>query len=355
MPRVDRVAVVGAGPSGAFLARLLSDAGYRVTVFEALPRLAVKPCGWGVPYTIDSVVRIPEECVISEVHGYRVHVDEKLLLERAGVKYGYIVHKEELLKHFLEGVEVASKGVRELEKLEGFDLVVDARGVASYPGRRAYALQAVVEGVAISESIEVHLLTGFTGYAWVFPLGGSRAKAGVGGLVGFETLRAYLRWLLKLHGNPTVKRLEGGSIAAEGIIWREGAARVGEALGAVQPLSGEGIRPGMLSSLAFFRSLQNGRSFPEELKKTGLPFNIRVQLAIIRKLESLPPGGRADLYRSAPREILERVTAGDLTPSYLALAAAKWPGFFARVAGPERVGKLLRLGGDEGDPAVSAG
>lgn len=334
MMQTDRVAIVGAGPSGAFLARLLSDAGYKVTVFEALPKLAVKPCGWGVPFTIDRVVKIPEDYIISEVHGYRVHIDEEKLLESKGVKYGYIVDKERLLEHFLEGVEVVRRGVRELGKLEGYDLVVDARGVSSYPGRRASALQAIVEGVASSDSIEVHLLTGFTGYAWIFPLGGSRAKAGVGGLADFETLRSYLSWLLKLHGNPEVRRLEGGSIAAGGIIWRAGAVKIGEALGAVQPLSGEGIRPGMLSSLALFRSLRSERSFSEELRRTGLPFNIKVQLAIVRRLESLSPEGRANLYRTAPREILERVTAGNLTPSYLARAAARWPGFFAKVAGP---------------------
>ncbi|MEM4790741.1 MAG: NAD(P)-binding protein [Thermofilum sp.] len=103
MMQTDRVAIVGAGPSGAFLARLLSDAGYKVTVFEALPKLAVKPCGWGVPFTIDRVVKIPEDYIISEVHGYRVYIDEEKLLESKGVKYGYIVDKERLLEHFLEG------------------------------------------------------------------------------------------------------------------------------------------------------------------------------------------------------------------------------------------------------------
>lgn len=352
---VEKVAVVGAGPAGAYLASLLRDGGYRVVVFESLPRLAVKPCGWGVPYTIEEVIKLPSDCILTEVHGYKVFVDEELAKESEGSKYGYIVDKEGILEHFLEGVELTRKSVRKLEELEGFDLVVDARGFPAYTGRKANALQAVVEGLGGTDHIEVHLLTGFVGYAWIFPLGGSKAKAGVGGLTSFETLRAYLRWLLRLHGNPDIRRVEGASIAAGGIIWEKGAVRVGEALGAVLPLSGEGIRPGMLSSLALFRALRGGGDFSSELERTGLPLNMKVQQAIIRKLESLSPGLRADFYRSAPSEILERVTAGNLTLGYLAKAAARWPDFFLKVAGPQWLQRLRNLSRDKSDAAVGAG
>uniref|UniRef100_A0A7J3X5T4 NAD(P)/FAD-dependent oxidoreductase n=1 Tax=Thermofilum pendens TaxID=2269 RepID=A0A7J3X5T4_THEPE len=337
MPTSDRIAIVGAGPAGAFLSRLLCDAGFGVEVFEVLPKLAAKPCGWAVPYTIESFFRVPEDIVLCEVRGYRVYVEGRVEKEGGGRRYGYIVDKEGLLKHLLEGITVRRKGV-DPTRLKGYDVVVDARGHVAYDGAKARALQAVARGVSEgnSEYIEIFFETEFVGYSWVFPLGGGRAKVGVGGLTGFDVLEARLQSLLRRLGRPQVERVEGGMIASGGLLQRGGALRVGEALGAVMPLSGEGIRPGMLSSLALFRSLTTGADFSGELERTGLPFNIKVQLAILRKLESLPPRGRAELIRSAPVEVLECVTAGCVTPAFVAKAIARWPLFFAKLGLPVR-------------------
>uniref|UniRef100_A0A7C4F903 NAD(P)/FAD-dependent oxidoreductase n=1 Tax=Thermofilum pendens TaxID=2269 RepID=A0A7C4F903_THEPE len=337
MSSFDSVAIVGAGPAGAFLSRLLSDAGFEVEVFEVLPKLAAKPCGWAVPYTVESFFRIPGDVVLCEVRGYRVYVEGRVEKEGGGRKYGYIVDKEGLLKHLLEGVTLRRKGV-DPARLEGYDVVVDARGHVAYDGVKARVLQVVARGVSGGDGdfIEIFFETDFVGYSWVFPLGGSRVKVGVGGLAGFDSLRARLHSLLRMLGSPQVERVEGGVVASGGLAQRGGVLRVGEALGAVMPLSGEGIRPGMLSSLALFRSLTTGADFSRELERTGLPFNIRVQLAILRKLESLSPRGRAELIRSAPVEILECVTAGCVTPAFMAKAIARWPFFFARLGLPAR-------------------
>uniref|UniRef100_A0A7J3X5G9 NAD(P)/FAD-dependent oxidoreductase n=1 Tax=Thermofilum pendens TaxID=2269 RepID=A0A7J3X5G9_THEPE len=338
MPSPDHVAIVGAGPAGAFLSRLLSDAGFEVEVFEALPRLAAKPCGWATPYTIESFFEVPEDVVLCEVRGYRVYVEGRVEKEGWGRRYGYIVDKRRLLEHLLEGVTVRRKGV-DPAKLEGYKLVVDARGHAVYSGVKARALQAVARGVSTGDSdfIETFFETEFVGYSWVFPLGGSRVKVGVGGLAGFDFLRARLHSLLRRLGSPQVERVEGGVVASGGLAQQSSPPRVGEALGATMPLSGEGIRPGMLSALALFKSITTGADFAEELEKTGLPLNIKVQLAILRKLESLPPKGRAELIRSAPAEILECVTAGCVTPAFIAKAIARWPLFFAKLGLPARL------------------
>lgn len=337
MPSFDRVAVVGAGPAGAFLSRLLSDAGFEVEVFEVLPRLAVKPCGWATPYTIESFFKVPEDAVLCEVRGYRVYVEGRVEKEGWGRKYGYIVDKEKLLEHLLEGITLRRRGV-DPARLEGYDLVVDARGHVAYSGVKARALQAIARGVSVGDgdSIEIFFESEFVGYSWVFPLGGSRVKVGVGGLAEFDVLKARLHSLLRVLGRPQVERVEGGLVASGGLVPQGSVPRVGEALGAVMPLSGEGIRPGMLSSLALFRSLTTGSKFARELEKTGLPLNIRVQLAVLRRLKSLPPKGRAELFRSAPVEILECVTAGCVTPAFIAKAMARWPLFFAKLGLPAR-------------------
>ena len=106
---------------------------------------------------------------------------------------------------------------------------------------------------------------------------------------------------------------------------------VGEALGAVMPFTGEGIRPGFLSARALYHSLVEGKSFKRLLDEYGLTFNIALQLRIVRFLEKASPEERRSLYLSAPIEVLKRVTAANLTRLEVAGFVARYPGFFKKL------------------------
>jgi len=49
----EEITIIGGGPAGAAAAVALSKAGLRAAVYEAMDRLAVKPCGRAVPATSD--------------------------------------------------------------------------------------------------------------------------------------------------------------------------------------------------------------------------------------------------------------------------------------------------------------
>lgn len=327
------MAVVGAGPAGALLARLLADSGFRVTVFEGAPRLAAKPCGWGVPYTVESVYRLPEEVVLVKVRGFEVYAGGELVKEGHGRFFGYIVDKAALLGELLEGVEVVRRYV-DPRVVEGYDLVVDARGHPAYAGAKALALQ--VEGRvrdAPEDEIRVYFLSELVGYAWVFPLGDGRAKVGVGGLGDAAALRRILDGLLRSVGFEGRAEVRGSPVASQGLILGSGGVvKIGEAAGAVMPLSGEGIRPSFITARALYEELAGGGSFREYIAESGLELNIRVQLGILRALENSSPEERMRIFKEAPLDLLECVTAGCVTKAFLAKAFARAPRFFARVA-----------------------
>lgn len=321
---MERVAILGAGPAGAFLARLLSDKGYTVKVYDVSPRLAAKPCGWGVPYTVEKVYKIPGEAVLAEVNSFTVTVDWTYTLSAEG-RFGYIVDKPALLKSLLEGVDATLGRTAKPRELEGW-LTIHARGHAYYPGRKALAVQVLARGPWREDVAAAYYFSGLLGYAWVFPLGGGLAKVGVGGLASWATLKSLLHGLLaRLKGEPA-SRLEGAPIAVGGLTPR--GLAVGEEIGAVMPLTGEGIRPGFLSAMALADALE-GRPLRDALEATGLPLQLRIQAGLLKLLERLTPPARAALWRRVDADALARVAAGDVSRRWLLSWAARHP----RIAG----------------------
>ncbi|MCC6002777.1 MAG: NAD(P)/FAD-dependent oxidoreductase [Thermofilum sp.] len=324
-----RICIVGAGPSGAYLARLLTDRGFRTAVYEVNSRLALKPCGWGIPYSIDDFMRLPGEVIVEKIRGYEIFLDGQPIHEYCGEVLGYIVDKELLLRYLLEGIEVIHRGV-DPRRLSGCWLVVDARGHAAYKGRKALALQAEARAEVERDRIKVYFFSDMVGYGWIFPANNGLVRLGVGGFMDAAFLRGRLFSLARSVGAELVS-LAGSPIAAGGIASPRGSElAVGEAMGAVMPLTGEGIRPGFLSAKALSESLSGGRSFRRLLDDYGLTFNINLQLRILRYLERASPEDRRKLYRSAPAEVLKRVTAANLTKLEVASFIARWPGFFKK-------------------------
>jgi flavin-dependent dehydrogenase len=326
----EKACIVGAGPSGAYLARLLSEEGTDVTVFEVNGRLASKPCGWGIPYSIDDFMKLPEETILEKIRGYEIFLENSLIHEYKGDVLGYIVDKELLLKQLLEGANIVHRGV-DPRKLIDCRLVVDARGHPVYKGRKALALQAEARANIERDRIKVFFFLDLVGYGWVFPGRDGLIHIGAGGFADYDFLRDRVLFLARQIGAEIVS-LKGSPIAAGGIrLPGNGDFAVGEAIGAVMPLTGEGIRPGFLSARALYDSLRNGKPYRKYLEEYGLIFNIDIQLRIIRYLENSSPAERRELYLSAPIEVLKRVTAANLTKLEVAGLVARYPGFFRKL------------------------
>ena len=282
MKRYDAI-VVGAGPAGSTAACRLASAGADVLLLDRARFPRDKPCGGGVtgraarllPFSIEPVV----EHVVSAVD-LRLHYG-KSLARGSGDPLVYMTQRKRL-DHFLvqkavkagadfrEGVKVGALEMRDggisVQGVEA-DVLIGADGVNGITARTLGIGGNRVVGVALEGNmpyakmdrsaydgrlaLELGVVPG--GYGWVFPKG-DHANFGVG---GWEEegprLRDHLRRLCDAHGASfdDLEELRGyrlplrepGSTMARGR-----ALLVGDAAGLIDPVSGDGMFEGFLSS-----------------------------------------------------------------------------------------------------------
>lgn len=318
-----RVLVVGAGPAGLALATLLKGSGYAVSVYEMNKVLGLKPCGGAVPVDVRNYVAVPEESVVAVLRGHRVFLDGELLFERLGRgEWGYVIDRRRLLEEWSRDVDlhlgVAVKGVacaagscRVLTSkgsVHADRVVVAAGGLwpGAPKGPRINALQYRLVGASYhdDEVVELHFDSKFVGYAWVFPEGRGRVRVGVGGFMGFRPLRDRLNRFVRSDRRfrySRVVRAEGGSIVVSGVVKElltSSAPAVGEAAGAVFPLSGEGIRPSVVTAWALAEALRRGESYERVLDRTLLPWRMSVHRRMLAALMKLGPEFRAYVLKT---------------------------------------------------------
>lgn len=341
--RTDFV-VVGAGPAGAAAAARLSRMGYSVTVFEANDKPAVKPCGLGIPLVDDLPVNIPRDTVITEINGARLYVDGSLAVEIRGWLKGYIVDKSRMLEAIIveSGSELVTRAyynlrlntvkaggsVLDMGKWRGKILL--AGGWPYYAGEKIAAVQVVGRVKDFEPDIlEIFFDTRLVGYYWIFPLDGERAEIGVGGYADVHTLLKMLDKFVK--ESRRVVRVESGpkgaKIAVGGLNLRRlgPAYLVGEAAGFVMPLTGEGIRPSMISGAVTAEALAEGKDPLKAQASTRIARAIRIQRRILEYMKSKSVEERRRILKSIPAEVHAEVSLGTLNIARIAKALATRP------------------------------
>ncbi|NOZ88498.1 MAG: NAD(P)/FAD-dependent oxidoreductase [Crenarchaeota archaeon] len=358
--------IAGAGPAGALLARLLADDGYRVAVIDPSPRPGTKPCGWAVPAEIESIYSIPGDAVITRIRGYRVYLSGRLVFEERGRHWGYIVDKPRMLEKLLEGIPLHRRGLRLAEGfnpkppagLEPRRSVVVATGSQAYAGRMRDMIYAVQTLLPWSDSfeedlVEFHFDPSLVGYYWVFPRPPRWIDVGVGGyekpMKLIERLHSFITERLK--GRIRREDVKGAWINVSGAqpqLLTSNPPVIGEAAGYVYPLTGEGIRPSMVSALAYYETAIRGRGDPK-LHRTTVKW-INIQRRIVDRALKSSPESRAALLESMPPDLFVSLGLGSLPLTKALKLAARLPRGIARIIAetlkPQPL-KRQRGGGEE--------
>jgi flavin-dependent dehydrogenase len=246
----SRIAIAGAGMTGAYLYRLLARRGITAELFDPGNRTqcGLAPCAWGTSRGFREGVKEsgldPEDYILRRP-GQVIMDDIKLTADLM------TFDKPRLIKDLIQDAPIRP----ELLDIRRYDRIIDATG-----SRRAFLppikndilLPCVQYRVKSETELKNRIKLGGVGYAWCFPLSGKEYHLGCGNLRKKPgDIMDSLNWLGKnaeiLCRCSAEIRLTGPARAtpfvANGSV--EGIWGVGEAIGCVAPVAGDGIVTGM--------------------------------------------------------------------------------------------------------------
>jgi len=325
---MEEVSVIGAGPAGAAAAAVLARHGYRVRVYEAHSRPGVKPCGRGIPSTRDLPVRIPPDSIVRRIVGAKLYVDGEEVFDLEGRLEGYIVDKTVMLHSIIveSGAEPVYKAYYSSGRVRVGGRIIEPRkallavGHGYYRGEKIDAVQYRMKGRLFEDlnKLLIYFDTELIGYYWIFPARGDEADVGVGGYASAQELFRMLDKFIagnELTRNARILRREGARIAVGGLSLDtlDGHPLIGEAAGFVLPLTGEGIRPSMISGAAAARALVDGRDPIQAMRETRIARGIDTQRRILESVKRKTPAERRRLLRSIPLRYHVRVALGEIS------------------------------------------
>ena len=251
------LAIAGAGMTGAYLYRILKNEGCEVHLYDRGEgeRCGLKPCAWGTSADfIDLVAKAglqAEDYILQRLD----HVVMDDVIIRADL---ITFDKPRLIKDLLKDAEVRFDPV----PIGSFDRVIDATGVSRS------LLPSIEDDIILrcrqylietEEPLENRIKLGGIGYAWCFPLSRYRYHVGCGSLLADpQRILEELGWLASesqrhekkiICGCTGMIRLTGPHrsfpFVSDGC--KDGIWGIGEAVGCVAPLAGDGVVPGMRS------------------------------------------------------------------------------------------------------------
>ena len=304
------VKVIGLGPSGSAFLR-----SYGGSVGVERSRRYFKACGEAVPVETPLV---DQRYVVDKVRRFVFYSWRKTLGE---VSYGaprwYIVDKQRWVESMRAGV--AEEGPAEV--------VVKAGGPYQSEGGKIVVARAYVEGVRLEDETAYFVFSPEgVGFYWVFPHGGVYNVGG--GFIGVENPVPYVyAFVEKWLGGGRVVDVRGAPITVmPKVVLHDGEAfRIGEAAGLIYPLTGEGIRPGILSALALAQALatkkplDNYRRAVEKIVK-----QVEFQKKLLKTAQRLLDRGEA-LVELADDAVFKDYIEENLSAKTLLLALSKRP------------------------------
>jgi flavin-dependent dehydrogenase len=270
------IAVVGAGVAGCYLSKMLQEKGHDIQVFESSQMDNHWPvCAWGAS---KNMLQVFSDKAGLDFDEYILHNGKvlKMYLPHDNVEYlelkGLVTYdKKKWENDLLRGIEV-SYGTRITQddfSTSDFDYVLDCTGYHRTLLPRSKndfvipAYEYLVENVNDLNEFYVIGYKGARGYFWYFPLDNKRGYVGAG-----DIDRKYLGIKEFFEDNPSARiiRKIGRPIRLSPPknmkpFFMRNIIGVGESIGCVFPMLGEGIIPSLLCSDIFLEVLDEGPEF----------------------------------------------------------------------------------------------
>jgi len=277
-----KIAVVGIGVAGAYLvARLKKD--HKVVGYERMKEDEHDSiCAWG-----SSKNKLIELCKKADIdfEKYVIHNGKSLYIDiqntgRFDIPLKGLVTYDKIgiIQDMVKGCQINYGASPKLEDLEKeYDLIIDSTGfyrtLLPKPENDfyipTYQYKVEFENDVPLEDFYVKPFPGMTGYFWYFPLGKKTAHIGAGDYKKNHVketdsfLKKFGGKITKTVGRPirlaTPDRCEP--------FYHEKVVGVGESIGTVYPLLGEGIIPSMICADIFIKNIGNNEQYRKEVLK----------------------------------------------------------------------------------------
>jgi flavin-dependent dehydrogenase len=273
-----RIAIVGAGVAGSYLLNRLD--GHQVECFEMRPQDKwYTVCAWGTsePYISEMVKKAGFNFGDYVLHrGSKMTVDSPYGAFDLNLRGMVSYDKHRLCEDMLKGHTVHwGTHVKEVDgAFADFDLVVDATGMhrSLLPKVKNDLLVPCIEYQVRSSKIPwddfyIKPYPGLSGYLWYFPLWDGTGHLGAGEVHG--AYKGEIEAMLKKYDCEVIRKI-GRPVRimppAYCLPFSQGkVVGVGESIGTVFPMLGEGIIPSMQCAEILIKNLDNLDAYQEEV------------------------------------------------------------------------------------------
>jgi len=278
---VKKIAIVGLGVSGSYLSSRLKDDFY-VVGFERVKKdkFDYSICAWG---TCKNVMKDFAKKTGLNFEDYILHDGKEMQVDINGkslwikLKGLCTYEKHKLIMDMINAHEVHfNANLRRNSNFEDFDLIIDSTSFSRAllpPLKEDLFIPCLEYRVKFKErpfdDFYIKPFSGLSGYFWYFPLGGKEAHVGAGDYYKrhMEELKSFMNKyggeILRVIGRP-IRILPPSRCLP---IYSGKIVGVGEAVGSVYPLLGEGIIPSLQCSDILLKNLYDLRKYEKEVLK----------------------------------------------------------------------------------------
>ncbi len=267
---IERIAIVGAGVSGSYLYHLLLQEGIKADIFDQRheTKCGINSCAWITNKhfypLMENVGLNPEDFILTEID--KVYIDRKEFKSHT-----LIINKPKLLSELRYGFKPALSKV----DFSLYDRIIDATGVS-----RSF-LPAIPDDL-VAKTAQFRLLTqnphktnqminiDDIGFVWCYHSGNNTFHVGCGSFL--RSPEYYIdkcgcidpedKILCKCTSNIRITSPYYSQPFVFNKVWG-----VGEAIGCVSPLSGEGIVPSMKSAELLFKNWEYPQRYAKAILK----------------------------------------------------------------------------------------
>ncbi|MDD5086379.1 MAG: NAD(P)/FAD-dependent oxidoreductase [Candidatus Nanoarchaeia archaeon] len=291
---MKKVSIIGAGPSGSYLACILANHGFEVSVFEEHDKVGFPVQCTGITTSfLKELVELKKEFVINKVSKARIfstnkdfvdiRIKENFVLDRAKFDH-YLMKKAEkqgvkfFLGHRFVGADkntiriqkAKSKIIKEIKT----DYIVGADGPLSDVARSfkfknkkefLYGIQARVK-LKNNNIVEFYPYIGE--YAWVVPESKEIVRIGVAS--GKNTKKIFDDFIRERLKENQIMEIQAGLIPVynpKAKVQKNNVFLLGDAAKMVKATTGGGIIPGILGAKALANSIIKRKDYNTQLKK----------------------------------------------------------------------------------------